>query len=170
MLLRQELPDLYDNTAFADLYSDTGQPGYAPWRLALVSLMQFAEQLSDQQAADAVRSRLEWKYLLALPLDDGGFDKSVLSEFRTRLLAHDAATRLFDLLLTRSRERGWLKERGTQRTDATHVLAAAHQLSRLELVLQSLAHALETLAAVAPAWVVQTCPAAWGERYGARGH
>lgn len=168
LLLRQELPDLYDNTAFADLYSDTGQPGYAPWRLALVCLLQFAEQLSDEQAADAVRSRLEWKYLLALPLDDAGFDKSVLSEFRTRLLAHDAATRLFDLLLTRCRERGWLKARGTQRTDATHVLAAVHRLSRLELVLQSLAHALETLAAIAPEWVVQTCPVAWGERYGAR--
>lgn len=166
--LREELPDLYDNTAFADLYSDTGQPGYAPWRLALVSLMQYAEGLSDEQAADAVRSRIEWKYVLALPLDDAGFDKSVLSEFRTRLLSHEAGTRLFDLLLERCKQRGWLKAGGTQRTDATHVLGAVQRLSRLELVLQSLSHALETLASVAPEWVLQRCPVEWGERYGVR--
>src|SRR3989442_1432391 len=138
--LRDELPDLYDDAAFADLYPANGQPAYAPWRLALVCVLQFAEQLSDEQAADAVRSRLEWKYLLALPLDDAGFDASVLSEFRTRLLEHDAQTRLFDLLLTRCRERGWLKAHGTQRTDATHVLAVAQTLSRLELVLLTLQH------------------------------
>ena len=88
--LRDELPALYDDAAFADLYPATGQPAYAPWRLALISVLQFAEGLSDEQAADAVRSRLEWKYLLALPLDDDGFDASVLSEFRTRLLGSHA--------------------------------------------------------------------------------
>lgn len=166
--LRDELPDLYDDQAFADLYPPTGQPAYAPWRLALVSVLQFAEQLSDQQAADAVRSRIEWKYLLALPLEDDGFDASVLSEFRTRLLAHQAQSRLFERLLERCAARGWLKSDGTQRTDATHVLAVAHNLTHLELVLLTLEHALETLAQVAPEWVVAHCPAAWGERYGVR--
>ena len=168
MQLRDELPDLYDDQAFADLYPATGQPAYAPWRLALVSVLQFAEQLSDQQAADAVRSRLEWKYLLALPLEDDGFDASVLSEFRRRLLEHEAGKRLFESLLTRCAERGWLKGRGQQRTDATHVLAVAHNLTRLEVVLLTLTHALETLAQVAPEWVVAQCPAVWGERYGVR--
>jgi transposase len=166
--LRDELPDLYDDQAFADLYPASGQPAYAPWRLALVSVLQFAEHLSDQQAAEAVRSRLEWKYLLALPLDDDGFDASVLSEFRTRLLAHEAGTRLFDRVLQRCAERGWLKAGGTHRTDATHVLAVAHNLTRLELVLLTLQHALETLAQVAPEWVVAQCPATWGDRYGVR--
>jgi transposase len=166
--LRDELPDLYDDQAFVDLYPTSGQPAYAPWRLALVSVLQFAEHLSDQQAADAVRSRLDWKYLLALPLDDDGFDASVLSEFRTRLLEHAAGTRLFERVLTRCAERGWLKAGGTQRTDATHVLAVAHNLTRLELVLLTLTHALETLAQVAPEWVIAQCPAAWGERYGVR--
>jgi transposase len=168
MKLRAELPDLYDNEAFADLYPTNGQPAYAPWRLALVSVLQFAEQLSDQQAADAVRSRLDWKYLLALPLDDEGFDASILSEFRTRLLQHDGGKRLLERLLTRCVERGWLKAGGTQRTDATHVLSVAHSLSRLELVLYTLSHALETLAQIAPEWVVAQCPAAWSERYGVR--
>lgn len=166
--LRDELPDLYNDQVFADLYPASGQPAYAPWRLALVCVLQFAEQLSDAQAADAVRSRLEWKYLLALALDDDGFDASVLSEFRTRLLQHEAGTRLFDLLLQRCVARGWLKAGGTQRTDATHVLACAHNLTRLELVLLTLQHALETLAQVAPEWVVAQCPASWGERYGVR--
>src|SRR5215210_2794949 len=166
--LRDELPDLYQNEAFADLYPATGQPAYPPWRLALVSVLQYAEQLSDEQAADAVRSRIEWKYLLALPLEDDGFDASVLSEFRTRLLEHEAGTRLLEILLTRCQERGWLKADGTQRTDATHVLSAAHRLSRLELVLVTLAHTLETLAQVAPEWVLAQCPAVWGESYGTR--
>jgi transposase len=166
--LRDELPDLYDDQAFADLYPASGQPAYAPWRLALVSLLQFAEHLSDQQAAEAVRGRLEWKYLLALPLNDAGFDASILSEFRTRLLDNDAASRLFERLLTRCSERGWLKAAGTQRSDATHVLALAHNLTRLELVMLTLWHTLETLAQVAPEWVVTQCPAIWGERYGER--
>lgn len=166
--LRAELPDLYDDQAFADLYPATGQPAYAPWRLALISILQFAEHLSDQQAADAVRSRLDWKYLLALPLDDEGFDASVLSEFRTRLVEHDAGKRLLERVLTRCAERGWLKAGGTQRTDATHVLAVAHNWTRVELVLLTLQHALETLAQVAPEWVVMQCPTAWGERYGVR--
>jgi transposase len=166
--LRDEMPDLYDNEAFADLYPRSGQPAYAPWRLGLVSVLQFAEKLSDQQAADAVRSRLEWKYLLALPLDDDGFDASVLSEFRTRLLEHEAAKRLFELLLERCVDRGWLKSGTTQRTDATHVLSVAHNLTRLELVLMTLTHVLEILAQVAPEWVVSQCPAVWGERYGVR--
>jgi len=168
MQLRDELHDLYTDQAFADLYPASGQPAYAPWRLALVSVLQCAEHLSDHQAADAVRSRLEWKYLLALPLDDDGFDASVLSEFRTRVLAHDAGTRLFALVLTRCAERGWLKPASTQRTDATQVLAVAHHLTRVELVLLTLTHALDTLAQVAPEWVVAQCPAAWGERYGVR--
>ena len=164
--LRDEMPDLYTDEAFADLYPASGQPAYAPWRLALVSVLQFAEQLSDQQAADAVRSRLEWKYLLALPLEDEGFDASVLSEFRTRLLEHEAGKRLFERLVVKCVERGWLKAGGTQRTDATNVLSVAANLTRLELVLMTLTHVLEILAQVAPQWVVEVCPAAWVERYG----
>jgi transposase len=48
--------------------------------------MQFAESLSDRQAAEAVRARIDWKYALSLPLNDSGFHYSVLSEFRDRLL------------------------------------------------------------------------------------
>ncbi len=87
LLLRDRLGPVFADADFVDLYPPRGQPAYAPWRLALVTLMQFREGLSDRQAADAVRSRIDWKYLLALALDDAGFDFSVLCEFRARLLS-----------------------------------------------------------------------------------
>ena len=78
VLLRDKLGAVFADADFADLYPKLGQPAYAPWRLALVTLMQFREGLSDRQAADAVRGRIDWKYLLALDLADAGFDFSVL--------------------------------------------------------------------------------------------
>src|ERR671928_93231 len=85
--LRDELGTLYEDATFRPVFATRGRPAEAPWRLALVSVMQFAEQLSDRQAAEAVRARIDWKYLLGLELDDPGFDASVLSEFRARLVA-----------------------------------------------------------------------------------
>src|SRR3989440_11551339 len=85
MKMRDELGMLYQDELFATLFPKEGQPALAPWRLALVTIMQVAEGLSDRQAADAVRGHLDWKYALSLTLEDQGFDFSVLSEFRTRL-------------------------------------------------------------------------------------
>lgn len=92
------------------------------------------EGLTDRQAADAVRTRIDWKYLLCLELNDTGFDHTVLSEFRTRLLAHGAGSRLFDATLALARARGLLKGGGRQRSDSTHVLEAMGTLSRFEVV------------------------------------
>ena len=103
---------------FADLFPKRGQPASAPWRLMLVTLFQFVENLSDIQAADAVRSRIDWKYALSLELEDEGFDASILCEFRTRLIEHQAETRLFEAMLARFGEEGMLKQRGRQRTDS----------------------------------------------------
>ena len=114
---------VFADVDFADLYPKLGQPAYAPWRLALVTLMQFREGLSDRQAADAVRGRIDWKYVLALDLADAGFDFSMLCEFRGRLLQHGATERLLGRLLDAAREGGLLKARGRQRTDSTHVRA-----------------------------------------------
>jgi len=133
LLLRDRLGALFADAGFADLYPVLGQPAYAPWRLALVTLMQFREGLSDRQAADAARGRIDWKYLLALELADAGFDHSVLCEFRGRLLEHGATERLLARVLETAREEGLLKARGRQRTDSTHVLAAIRTLNRLEL-------------------------------------
>ena len=107
MQLRDTLGTIYTDEAFADLFPTHGQPALAPWRLALVTLFQFMEGLTDRQEAFAVRDRLAWKYALSLDLCDPGFDHSVLSEFRSRLVEGHAEQRLLDLLLERCREGGW---------------------------------------------------------------
>jgi len=168
VLLRDKLGAVFADADFAYLYPKLGQPAYAPWRLALVTLMQFREGLSDRQAADAVRGRIDWKYLLALNLADAGFDFSVLCEFRARLLQHGATERLLARLLDAAREGGLLKARGRQRTDSTHVLAAVRHLNRLELVGETLRAALNAIAAAAPDWLRALAPPEWHERYDRR--
>jgi IS5 family transposase len=144
------------------------QPGHRPgWRWCWC--WEFVEGLTDRQAADAVRARLDWKYALGLDLDDPGFDASVLSEFRARLLADGQAERLLTLMLDRLRERGLLRGGGRQRTDATHVHMAVRDLHRLEQVIETLRAALEALAVVAPAWLGGLIPREWTSRYGQRG-
>src|SRR3712207_532314 len=130
--LRDEFSELYRDEDFGRFYPKRGQPAFAPWRLALVTVPQFLEQLSDRQAAEAVRSRIDWKYALGLELTDPGFHFSVLGEFRDRLLDGPSKHLLLDAMLERFRQRGLLKARGKQRTDSTHVLAAIRDLDRLE--------------------------------------
>jgi transposase len=127
--------------------------------MALVTVMQFAEGVSDRQAAVAVRSRFDWKDALALEWTDPGFDASVLSEFRSRLRTGQAEQVLFETLLTRFREVGLLKPWGRQRTDSTHGLAAIQMLNRLECVGETLRHALNTLAVIVPDWLQEHVPA-----------
>src|SRR6059058_3878201 len=119
--LRDEFSALYQDEDFRALYPTLGQPGLAPWRLALVTVFQFLEHLSDRQAADAVRARIDWKYALGLELTDPGFHFSVLGEFRARLVAGQAEHLLLDTMLERFKARGLIKARGKQRTDSTHV-------------------------------------------------
>ncbi|WP_306316243.1 MULTISPECIES: transposase [unclassified Streptomyces] len=167
MLIRDRLDVLFEDEEFADLYPDDGRPGLSPGRLALVSVLQFAENLSDRAAADAVRTRIDWKYAIGLELEDPGFDHSVLCEFRARLAEQDgAADRLLQLMLDRLVAAGLLKAGGRQRTDATHVLAAVRTLSRLELVGETLRAALEELAEAAPAWLAPLIEPEWAKRYG----
>jgi transposase len=166
--IRDELGVFFEDETFAPLFAERGQPAETPWRLALVSVMQFMEGLTDRQTADAVRGRMDWKYALSLELDDPGFDFSVLSEFRDRLLAGGMEGRLLDIMLSTFKARGWLKARGRQRTDSTHVLAAIRVLNRLELVGETLRAALNALATVIPDWLRAQSPVEWYERYGRR--
>src|ERR687888_441009 len=168
LTVRDVLGTIFQDDDFAALFPAWGQPGLPPWRLALVTIMQFRENLADRQAAEAVRARIDWKYLLGLDLTDAGFDFSALSEFRDRLLTGSAAELLLDKLLERGRALGLLKARGPQRTDSTHVLAAIRVLNRLELVAEPLRATLNALATVAPAWLQAITPLAWYERYSRR--
>ncbi len=113
MKMRDELGTIYVDKQFADLYPKVGQPAEAPWRLALVTIVQFAEDLTDREAADAVRSRIDLKYLLGLELNNAGFNFSVLSEFLTRLLNGSAEERLLNVMLKLFQERKWFKAGGS---------------------------------------------------------
>jgi len=168
MSLRDELGPVFDDQRFAPLFPARGQPAEAPWRLAMVTLLQFAERLSDRQAADAVRGRIDWKYLLALPLADPGFDSTVLSEFRARLVAGGAERLLLEAVLAVAAKRRLIRSGGRQRTDSTHVLAAVRALNRIECVAETLRHALDVLAAAAPDWLLAHTLPHWAEAYGRR--
>jgi transposase len=141
-----------------------GQPARPPWQLALASILPGAEGLSDRHAAHAVRRRSAWTDGLRLELTGPGFDASVLSECRARLLAGAAESLLFDSLLTWCRDRHLVKARGRQRTDSTHSLAAVRALNRIEVVGETLRHALNSLAVVAPEWLRAVSPPAWRDR------
>jgi transposase len=168
MQMRNVLGSIYIDEDFAELFPKEGQPAEAPWRLALVTVMQFVENLSDRQAADAVRGRIDWKYLLGLDLTDAGFDASVLSEFRTRLIDQHAEQLLLEKMLTLFGQKGWLKARGRQRTDSTHVLAKIRALNRVLCVWETMRAALNSLATVEPNWLRAHSHAEWVERYGPR--
>ena len=165
LTLRDELGTLFTNSDFTDLFATCGQSAICPWQLALICILQFLEDLTDRQAAEAVRSRIDWKYLLGLELTDSGFDHSVFCEFRKRLIEGKAEQRLLDLLLEQCQKRGWVKPRGKQRTDSTHVLAATRILNRLEGVGETLRAALNSIAIVAPDWLQAWVPIEWFDRY-----
>ncbi|MFF8844381.1 transposase [Streptomyces sp. NPDC015127] len=143
-----------------------GGRGLSPARLALVSVLQYAENLTDRQAAEAVRCRLDWKYCLGLELDDAGFDFSVPSEFRDRLAEGDRADRLLAVMVERLVAAGLVKRRGRVRTDSSRVLAAVRRLNRAELVAETLRVALEELVVHGEDWLASLVTANWADRYG----
>jgi transposase len=166
MWVRDRLDGLWDDGDFAGWYPRDGRPGISPAQLATVSVLQFLLGLSDRDAAEAVRCRIDFKYALGLDLDDPGFHHSVLGDFRDRLLEEGRADRLLDLALARLKEAGLVRERASQRTDSTHVLAAVRDLTRLELVTEAVRAALEELARTAGHALEGLVDDDWGRRYG----
>ncbi|RKN59696.1 IS1182 family transposase [Streptomyces klenkii] len=166
MWVRDRLDGLWHDDDFVDWYPRDGRPGLSPAQLATVSVLQFLLGLSDRQAAEAVRCRIDFKYCLALDLDDPGFHHSVLADFRERLLDDGRADRLLDLALARLKDAGLVRERTTQRTDSTHVLAAVRDLTRLELVTEAVRAALEEAARTVGHLLTDLVDEDWGRRYG----
>ena len=166
MWVRDRLDGLFADDDFADWYSSDGRKGLSPARLALVSVLQYAENLTDRQAAEAVRCRIDWKYCLGMELEDPGFDFSVLSEFRDRMVEGDRADRLLAVMVGRLVDEGLVGRRGRIRTDSTHVLAAVRRLNRVELVGETVRLALDALAARAEGWLLSVAGPDWVQRYG----
>jgi transposase len=167
--MRDRLGEWMTDDLFAAAFARRGRPGVPPARLALVTVLQMAGNLPDRDAAEAVRTRLDWAYALGLPLDDPGFDFSVLSEFRTRVTEHEMEEAALDALLAKLTEEGLLRAGGKQRTDSTHVIAAVRALHLIELAGESVRAALEALAAACPDWLAaRLCTPDRTRRYGAR--
>ena len=168
MRLRDELGPIYNDDQFSSLFVWRGRPAESPGFMAQVTIMQFAEGLTDRQAAEAVRGRIDWKYALGLELTDTGFAHSALSDFRSRLVSGDAVDDLLNIMLDLLKERGWVKSKGKQRTDSTHVVAAMRDLSRLESNGETMRQVLNDLASVAPDWLVDVVDPEWYGFYGPR--
>jgi transposase len=165
--VRDRLGQWLEDGQFAAVFGTRGRPGWSPSGLALVTVLQRAENLTDRPAAEAVRTRIDWQYLLGLSLDDPGFDHTVLSEFRVKVAEGGLEQVALDALLGRLAADGLVKAGGKQRTDSTHVVAAVAALNRLELAGESVRAALEALTAAHPDWVAQViCVPGFARRYG----
>lgn len=163
-----EIFDQFRETDFADLYSLEGKPAVSPVILAFVTIFQFIEKYPDRQAAEAMRMRIDWKYALHLPLDYPGFDFSVLSEFRDRLIRHEAEQRVFVGMVKLLQAKGLIKQRGKQRSDSIAMLTKVRNLSRLELVVETLRLAVGAILEADPEWGEALIPPSWDSRYGER--
>ncbi len=167
VLIRDRLGEWLEDEKFAAAFGTRGKPGWSPSRLALVTVLQRVEKLTDRLAADAVRTRIDWKYLLGLSLDDPGFDHTVLAGFRGRVADAGLEQVVLDALLEKLAAGGLVKAGGKQRTDSTHVIAAVAALNRLELAGEAVRAALEALTAAHPDWVAQRiCVPDFARRYG----
>lgn len=131
-------------------------------------MLQFLENLSDREAVESLRSRIDWKYALGLELTNSGFHATVLCKFRKRLIEHQAEARLLDSLLEACVAQGFLKSKNTTRTDATHVLARVRALNRSGNMVEAMRRVLDDLSRFCPEWLKERVPSEWKSRYGSR--
>jgi len=147
------------------MYAPGGRSSINPILLSFVTIFQYLEDIPDRVAALWVKTRLDWKYALHLPLDDGGFHYADLCNFRKRLLLHGKESLIFEELLRKIEALGFLKKRGYQRTDSTHVLAVVRQLSRLENLSEGLRMALKAVEQADAAFYQAKLPALYREHW-----
>jgi Transposase domain (DUF772) len=148
-----------DVNAFGDM------PAQTSFILAMVTVFQFAENVPDSQAADAVRMRMDWKYALHLPMDYPGFPSSELGAFRQGLSGNKAGQRVFQQMLAHLAKLGLLRSRDKRQADVGHVLAAVETLSRVEKVTEDFSLALEALADRDHDWLRANSLPHWYERH-----
>jgi transposase len=169
MSARDHLGEVFTDEQFTAAFGVRGAPAESPGALALVTALQYTENLTDRQAAQMVARAIDWKYALGLELTDPGFDASVLSKFRTRLVEHGLEEQVFTTMLTVLTGKGLIGAGGKQRTDSTHVISAVRDLNRLEVAGESVRACLETLSVAAPEWLATAIDVGeWAHRYGPR--
>jgi transposase len=164
-LVGDEVDQVLHVEDFQEMYSISGRGAVHPIMLALVTLFQFLENIPDRVAAAWVVLRIDWKYALHVPLAYTGFHHSTLSNYRQRVLEHGQERLIFEQTLTWIQGHGFLKKRGKQRTDSTHIVGCVARLTRLELVWETIRVALRALQKASAAWYSQHIPAVFDETY-----
>ena len=165
MAIGDQLDRLLADVSF-DLLDATGdKPASSLLIPALVTIFQFAEHLADRRAADALRSRLDWKYALHLSPDYPGVDPVVLCEFRQSLFRNSAARQVFQLILNRLSESELVRFGYVEWPIAPDVLSAVCRLSRLERLIEAMRLTLEALADRRSEWLRGVALPHWYNRY-----
>ena len=164
-VIGEQLRDIVGDEDFVEMYAETGRAAVWPSLLAMVTLFQFQEDIPDREAAEMVVKRIDWKYALHLPLEYAGFHFTDLHYFRERLLKKEQEALVFDKMLEKIQALGFLKKRGKQRTDSTHVIGVVKKLARLELVTETLRVTLGAIRSVDESWYRRVLPAAFCEVY-----
>lgn len=165
LTIGDQMEHLLAEVDLTGLSAATKKPAATLALLALVTAFQAAENLPDHRAAEAVRTRTDWKYALHLPLEGPGFDPLTLCEFRQHLLNDPAAQSAFQQILNHLAEIGLLRSLGNQRAEATEALTAVCTVSRLERLAEAMRMTLEALAVRQPEWLRTTTLPHWYERY-----
>ncbi len=163
LTIGDQLNSIFASVDLAQLNSGNPRADYMQIIYGLMTQFQFAERLPDRRAAMALHSRLDWKYALHLPLNHSGMAAASFCEFRRRLWEDPLGQQTFQLMIDAAAERGWLA--GTDRLSANMLLSSVCNLSRIELLADSLCTALETVAAYRPDWLLKMALPHWYSRY-----
>src|ERR1700690_1939398 len=167
-LIGQEVAPMVGDEDFEALYAEDGRPAVNAVVLALVTVFQFLEKVPDRAAATLAVMRLDWKYALRQDVSWSGFHYSDLCNFRKRLLAVELEGVVFERIVAYLRARGYVKAGGKQRTDSTHIVGQVMDLSRLELVWETIRVTLTALISADAPWVLKWLPSSFVEVYSVR--
>lgn len=160
-----QVDDLFRDLNLGDLDAMGGKRPGSLCLLAMVTVFQYAEDLPDRLAAEAVRKRTDWKYALHLSLDYPYFNPIALCEFRQQILLNKEGQQVFQCMLKRLTEIGLLNHRVKNWTGAGDVLMSVCTLSRVDQLVQAMTLALEALAATHPELLRGVTLPHWYKRY-----
>jgi Transposase domain (DUF772) len=132
---------------------------------AMIVAFQFAEELTDRQILEALRNRVDLKYALHLPMNYPGLDPKVLCQYRKQVFTDPASRQVFQILLDSFTEFGLLKSNREQPLVASQVIDEVCASNRLEIVMEAMHRALESLTATNAEWLRLAARPHWYVRY-----
>ncbi len=159
----------FSDEDFAECYSTKGRHAIPPTYLACVTLLQFRENMSDPEAAEACVRRLDWKIAHHRPLKENvSFDSSTLCNYRKRLKENDKVSLIFDKVVGLAQEKGFIKKRSNLRIDATHIISHVNRISTTDLLFRAVKCVVEEIEKKDPAYYEKELPEHIKEMYSQR--